>query len=155
MIDPQHLGRSFGPYAYTVSRAQIARFADALGDRNPIYHDLAAARAAGFADLPAPPTLATSFGLWANPALLADLAAIGAPLPRLLHGEQSYCYYAPICAGDTLIARAAIVELEAKAGRRGPFQRMTLETMLTNQRGELALLDRLAVVVRADAPREV
>ncbi|MBX0326926.1 MaoC family dehydratase N-terminal domain-containing protein [Oscillochloris sp. ZM17-4] len=148
MISADTLGRSFGPYTYTVERERVRLLAAAVGELAPAYHDLAAARAAGLPDLPAPPTLATCYGLWANPALLADLAALGAPLPRLLHGEQSYSYHAPVFAGDTLRSTTTVVGLEQKRGQSGPFELLTLETRLHNQRGELAIVDRLVVVVR-------
>jgi acyl dehydratase len=151
MISDDNLGRSFGPYTYHVERGRVARLAAALGEAAPIYHDLGAAQAAGLADLPAPPTMATCFGLWANEALLAELAAIGAPLPCLLHGEQSYAYYAPLLAGDTLTSTTTIVGLEQKRGQSGPFQLLTLETLLVNQHGELAILDRLVVVARGES----
>ncbi|HMQ31178.1 MAG TPA: MaoC family dehydratase N-terminal domain-containing protein [Chloroflexaceae bacterium] len=148
MIDPANLGRSFGPYSVTVERAHVRALATTLGLDDPRYHEVAAARAAGLPDLPAPPTLPTRYGLWANPPLLADLAALGAPLPRLLHGEQGYSYLAPVFAGDTLTASPAIVGLERKAGQSGPFELLTLETRWRNQRGEEAVVDRLVVVVR-------
>jgi acyl dehydratase len=151
MIHADALGRTFGPYTYPVERERIRQLAAAIGESDPRYHDVAAARAAGLPDLPAPPTLATCYGLWANPALLDDLAAIGAPLPRLLHGEQVYAYHAPLFAGDTLTSTTTIVGLEQKRGQSGPFERLTLETSLRNQRGELAIVDRLVVVVRGDA----
>jgi acyl dehydratase len=151
MIHADNLGRSFGPYIYLVERERIRQLATAIGEIDPRYYDVAAAQAAGLPDLPAPPTLATCYGLWANQALLDELAAIGAPLPRLLHGEQSYVYHAPLFAGDTLTSKTTIIELEQKRGQSGPFERLTLETSLRNQRGELALIDRLVVVVRGDA----
>lgn len=147
MISPDHLGRSFGPYSYHVDRERVSALAAALGETDPVYHDLAAARAAGLPDLPAPPTLATCYGLWANSALLDELAAIGAPLPRLLHGEQAYRFHAPIFAGDTLSSTTTIVDLKQKQGQGGPFELLTLETRLHNGRGELAIVDTLVVVV--------
>lgn len=147
MIDPTHLGRSFGPYTVMVQREQIRRFAETLGLPERVYYDEAEARAAGLPDLPAPPTLATCYGLWANPALLAELDSLGAPLLRLLHGEQSYVYHTPVFAGDTLTGAPTIAGLARKDGRRGPFQVLTLETRWRNQRAELAITDRLVVVV--------
>ncbi len=150
MIDPSNLGRAFGPYSVTVEREHVRALAQTLGVVDPRYHELEAARAAGLPDLPAPPTLPTRYGLWANPPLLAELAAIGAPLPRLLHGEQSYSYLAPVFAGDTLTASPAIVALEAKAGQSGPFELLTLETRWRNQHGAETVVDRLVVVVRGE-----
>lgn len=150
MIDQANLGRHFGPYQVTVTREAIQAMATTLGATEPLYHDLAAAQAAGYPDLVAPPTLPTRYGLWANPALLAELDALGAPLPRLLHGEQLYQYNVPILAGDTLTSQPTIVGLERKQGQSGPFELLTLETRWINQRGEEALVDRLVVVVRGE-----
>ncbi len=150
MIELSNLGRSFGPYTVVVTREHVRDLATVLGERDPRYHELEAARAAGLPDLPALPTLATRYGLWANQALLAELEAIGAPLPRLLHGEQHYSYLAPLFAGDTLTASPAIVGLERKHGQSGPFELLTLETRWHNQRGDVTIVDRLVVVVRGD-----
>ncbi|NTV63451.1 MAG: hypothetical protein HGA65_07930 [Oscillochloris sp.] len=151
MISADHVGRVFGPYVYPVEAARISRLAAAVGEQHPLYHDEFAARAAGLPALPAPPTLATCYGLWANQALLAELDALGAPLPRQLHGEQHYTYFAPVFAGDTLTARVTLAGLEQKRGQSGPFQLLTLETHLQNQRGELAIVDRLVSVLRGAA----
>ncbi|NCC32898.1 MAG: MaoC family dehydratase [Chloroflexia bacterium] len=150
MIDPANLGRTFGPYTVTVEREHIRALATVLGETDPIYHSVEAAQAAGMPDLPAPPTLATRYGLWANSALLAELEALGAPLPRLLHGEQSYEYHLPIFAGDELIAAPELVQLEQKMGKSGPFEVLTLETCWYNDQSELVLTDQLVVVVRGE-----
>ncbi|NJN17611.1 MAG: MaoC family dehydratase [Oscillochloris sp.] len=43
MIDQTQIGRAFGPYTYRVTRAQIARFAAAIGLPEAYYRDPAAA----------------------------------------------------------------------------------------------------------------
>lgn len=154
MINAEHLGRSFGPYIYPVERERIRLLTSAIGEDDLIYHDITVAQAAGLPDLPAPPTLATVYGLWANQALLDALGAIGAPLPRLLHGEQLYRYYAPVFGGDTLTSTTTIVGLEQKRGQSGLFELLTLETILHNQHGELVIVDRLVVVVRGDTEEQ-
>lgn len=132
MLDPASLGRSFGPYTVAVDAGRLRMLAEVVGD----------------AGLGVPPTFPTCYGLWANTALLAELDALGAPLPRLLHGEQRYSFHAPVAPGDTLTAEPRIAGLEQKSGRSGPFQLVTLETRWHNQRGELAVVDTLVVVVR-------
>ncbi|EFO78917.1 MaoC domain protein dehydratase [Oscillochloris trichoides DG-6] len=148
MISAEHLGRRFGPYVYPVERERISQLAAAVGELHPIYHDRAAAQSAGLPDLPAPPTLATCYGLWANVALLHELAEIHALLPRMLHGEQHYTYHTPVYAGDTLTATSEITSIVHKHGQTGPFDLLTLETQLVNQHGALAITDRLVAVVR-------
>lgn len=148
MIDATHIGATFPPFVYEVERGQIRAFAAALGDPSPLYRDVAAAQAAGYPDLPAPPTFATRFGLWANPTLIARLEELGAPYIRMLHGEQTYTYYAPICAGDVITAVSRIAEIRQREGGSGPLTLLTLETTFTNQRGEPVGAEQMVVVVR-------
>ena len=51
-----------------VSRVKIMEFAESIGDPNPVYRDLAAARLAGYCDVIAPPTFA---GVVVVPASIA------------------------------------------------------------------------------------
>ena len=50
------LGVESEPTVHEVERGAIRRFADAVGDPNPLYRDPDAARDAGYADVIAPPT---------------------------------------------------------------------------------------------------
>ena len=60
-VDPTWVGKPFPyPMSYIVGVEKIRNFAEAIGDDNPIYWDRAAARAAGHADLVAPPTFGVS-----------------------------------------------------------------------------------------------
>jgi acyl dehydratase len=58
---------------YEVSRLKIMEYAQAIGDPNPVYRDLDAARQAGYPDVIAPPTFA------AVVALPASIAAVRIP----------------------------------------------------------------------------
>lgn len=102
MIDRSWIGVRSEPRFVDVERGQLRFFAKATGETNPIYSDLAAARAAGHRDLPAPPTFAFSLAL-AAPARRGDiLADMGVDPKRVLHGEQSFRHLAGIYAGDTI-----------------------------------------------------
>lgn len=147
MIDPSLAGKVFAPVTHEVERTHIRKLATVLNDTNPLFHDPAAARAAGFADLPAPPTLPIVFSLWANEPLLDELQALGASLLQMLHGEQHYSYHAPICAGDVLTAQPALGSIIEKQAASGPMQLLTLITSFSNQRGEPVAEERLLVVL--------
>jgi acyl dehydratase len=65
---------------------------------------------------------------------------------RAVHGEQSFVYHAPICAGDTIGGRQRIVDYFEKKG--GALQFITTEMRLVNQDG-LPVCDlRMGIVVR-------
>ncbi|MCY4428715.1 MAG: MaoC family dehydratase N-terminal domain-containing protein [Halieaceae bacterium] len=55
----QYLGQRFGPFHCwdPVNASMIRHWCEAMGDTNPIYTDVAAARAHGHAGLVAPPTM--------------------------------------------------------------------------------------------------
>ncbi|MGR3780209.1 MAG: FAS1-like dehydratase domain-containing protein, partial [Albimonas sp.] len=63
MIDRKYIGREMAPLTVDVERGQLLFFAKATGQTDPIYIDEAAARAAGYRALPAPPTFLFSLDL--------------------------------------------------------------------------------------------
>jgi acyl dehydratase len=55
-VDTSVIGKPTGAYRVRVERGPVEFFASAVKDANPVYHDPAAAKAAGFDGIPAPPT---------------------------------------------------------------------------------------------------
>ena len=56
------VGKTYPPVSYAVGREKVREFAAAVGEENPLHHDVDAARAAGYADVVAPPMFAVVFG---------------------------------------------------------------------------------------------
>ena len=77
MIDRKFIGHQLQPSVLTVDRTRLQFFAKAIGEKDPIYTDRAAAQAAGYADVPAPPTFlfAAELDSGANDQLLVDLTS--------------------------------------------------------------------------------
>ena len=100
---------------YQVTRVKIREFADALGDRNPLHHDVQAARRAGHADLVAPPTFAIVVTREAGQALIR-LPGLGLDYSRVVHGEQGFQHVQPIVAGQELTTTLEITAMRT-AGR--------------------------------------
>src|SRR6266511_5721929 len=95
MVDRTLIGRESEPTVHEVEKNAIRRFAEALGDPNPVYVDEIAARAAGFPSLVAPPTFAVSLASNERFRHSLDLGT-----RNILHGEQSFEYARPIVAGE-------------------------------------------------------
>ena len=111
-INPDYAGRAFEPSEpYEVSRVKIAEFADAIGEPSPLCRDRAAAQAAGYPDVIAPPTFAivitsaVSFKLMSDPGLGVNYAMV-------VHGEQSFSYARPLHAGDVVVAQSTIESIK-------------------------------------------
>lgn len=146
MIDRKFIERVYPPHTIEVEKGRLRFFAKTIGETNPIYTDEAAAQASGYRSLPAPPTfthcLATEpgdAGQW--------LGEMGIDISRILHGEQSFTYYAPVCAGDTLTFQARISDIYDKKG--GALEFIVRETTVKNQQGELVAEQRAVIVVRS------
>lgn len=145
MIDRKFIGYQLKPSVLTVDRTRLQFFAKAIGEKDPVYVDPAAAKAAGYADVPAPPTFlfAAELDSGANDQLLADLDI---PLAKLLHGEQSFRYLKPVCAGDTVTVQSTITDIYDKKG--GKLEFAVKDSRVTNQREELVAELRTVLVVR-------
>lgn len=145
MIDRSHIGRELAPLTVDVEKGQLQFFAKATGQTDPRYLDEAAARGAGYAALPAPPTFLFSLDLM-QPDPFALYRELGVDLNRILHGEQRFRYGTPICAGDRITLKTRIADLYDK--KNGAMEFIVLETDAVNQRGEDAGGMTRVVVVR-------
>ena len=111
-INPEYAGRTFEPSEpYEVSRVKIAEFATAIGDSSPLCRDRAAAQAAGYPDVIAPPTFAIVITSGANARLMAD-PGLGVNYAMVVHGEQSFTHSRPLHAGDVVVAQSTIESIK-------------------------------------------
>ena len=79
------IGRPTGTTVVTVERGQLALFAAAVKDDNPVYRDPRAAESAGLPGIPAPPTYPFVMGNFgAFPELQTDDAPSGNPMAEVL-----------------------------------------------------------------------
>jgi acyl dehydratase len=111
-INPEYAGRTFEPSEpYEVSRVKIAEFATAIGDSSPLCRDRAAAQAAGYPDVIAPPTFAIVVLAGGNAKLMTD-PGLGVNYAMVVHGEQSFTHSRPLRAGDVVVAQATIESIK-------------------------------------------
>jgi acyl dehydratase len=143
-INRDYAGRVFpASEPYEVSRVKIAEFAAAIGDANPVYRDRAAARAAGHADVIAPPTFAIVISMAGSGAALAD-PGLGLNYAMVVHGEQRFTYTRPLVAGDVVTAQVTLTEIR-DAGRN---VMLTTSTAITTVIGELVCTALSSIVER-------
>jgi acyl dehydratase len=107
-VNKDYAGRTFpATQPYEVSRVKIAEFADAIGDRNPVYRDRGAAVAAGYPDVIAPPTFPIVVTMAASRQAITD-PGLGINYALVVHGEQRFSYARPLRAGDVVTAQSTI-----------------------------------------------
>jgi acyl dehydratase len=115
-VNPDFAGRTFPPSEpYEVSRVKIAEFAQAIGDLSPLCRDRAAAQAAGYPDVIAPPTFAIVITM-ASTTDLAHDPDLGLNYAMVVHGVQSFTHARPLHAGDVVVATTTIESIRATGG---------------------------------------
>lgn len=145
MIDKKHIGRTTPPQTVDVEKGRLKFFAKAIGETDPVYTDEEAAKAAGYSALPAPPTFAFCLEMETN-SLWDNIAAMGVPVGKILHGSQTFKYLAPILAGDNITFVTKVSDIYDKKG--GKMEFIIEDTTATNQDGTpVAELQRVIVVI--------
>jgi acyl dehydratase len=131
-INKDYVGRTFPATApYEVSRVKVAEFADAIGDPNPVFHDRAAAQAAGYPDVIAPPTFAVVVAMASSRTAVGD-PGLGLNYAMVVHGEQRFDYSRPLHAGDVVTAQSTISAIREV----GSITMLTTETQIRTVDGE-------------------
>lgn len=126
----------------TIVARDFQRWAAAVGDHNPLYFDVEAARAHGHRGLLMPPLfLSTRLG---DVTRLDTLRPDGIPrsvdddmpLPRRrMAGSEDWAFHHPVYAGDVIHWRKELVGLEEKEGRSGAFVVIRWVTTYSNADG--------------------
>ena len=113
------IGKPLTPKTIEVTRNKIRELAAATGDDNPVYHEVEAAREAGYKDLAMPLTFPTTFNFQGRLPRGASQEDLGIPKVGTLHGEEEYTYLAPIYPGDVLNGQQKIASIVDKKGSMG------------------------------------
>lgn len=131
-INKDYIGRIFRATApYEVCRVKIAEFAEAIGDPNPVFRDRAAAQAAGYPDVIAPPTFAIVISMAASGMAVGD-PGLGLNYAMVVHGDQRFEYSRPLRAGDVVTAQSTIAGIR----EAGSITVLTTETQIRTVDGE-------------------
>lgn len=133
MLDKADIGKIFPSVTADVEKGRLRFFAKATGENNPIYFDEEAAINAGYTSIPVPPTFFFSLKMDV-PNPFENFENLGAPLEKILHGNQEFTYYKPAVAGDTLTFESIVVDIYNKKG--GALEFLVEQTKVSNQRNE-------------------
>lgn len=143
-VKTEAVGKTWPPMTYAVGREKIREFAHATGETDPLCLDLDAARAAGFADLVAPPMFAVVYGMPAIAPGMFD-PEVGIDFARLVHGGQQFTWGELVVAGDEITTTATLTDVSERSGN-GFY---VFETRSVNQRGADVCTGVWSNVVRA------
>ncbi|MER3387690.1 MAG: MaoC family dehydratase N-terminal domain-containing protein [Microcella pacifica] len=145
-MNPDLTEREFAPTpAYLVGREKVREFARAVLATSPLHHDPAAAQAAGYADVVAPPTFPIVIAEATLQQLLAEPDA-GIDFSRVVHGDQRFTYTRPIVAGDELTATLRVTSIKTLGGN----SMVASESTMVDAAGAHVVTSVSTLVVRGD-----
>jgi acyl dehydratase len=142
-VDTKAAGKTYEPKTYAVGREKIREYANAVGETNPVHLDLDAARAAGYADLVAPPMFAVVYSAPAMAPAVLD-PDVGLNLAMMVHGGQEFVWGKPVVAGDEITTTATVKDISERDGK-GFY---VFETVSTNQDGDTVATGTWTNIVR-------
>ncbi len=142
-----------------VTANEIRRYCTSIDERNPLYTDAAAARAAGYADVISPPLFN---GSCTRPSpFLSEFLADGqfedtAPpglghLQTMLAG-QSWELARPAVAGEKVVEVFTTKSITERQGATGPIVFVEKEAVMTTLDGELIERDTYTLILRQPPP---
>ena len=142
-VNTDAIGKTYPQTVYAVGREKIKEYAFAVGEHNPIHLDHEAARAAGFADVVAPPMFAV---VYSNAAILPGLfdPEVGIDFAHMVHGAQEFRWGPLVVAGDEIETTATVKDISHRRG----MAFFAFETVSLNQRGETVCTGTWTNIVR-------
>lgn len=132
------------PFSFEIERGKIKEFAMAIGDKNPLYYDIMAAREQGYRDIPVPPTFPTVIDMWGGLDFETIIDRLGLDPLKVLHGGQEYRYMADICAGDTVTAYPELTSAFEKRNLRF----FVIDAVYENSDGKQVLSSKSTIIER-------
>ena len=142
-VDTAAIGKAFPPHLYAVGREKVREYALAVGETNPLHLDVEVARAAGHADVVAPPMFAVVYSAAAMGPAIFD-PEVGMNFAMMVHGGQEFEWGPLVVAGDEITTTATVKDISERDGR-GYY---IFETRSTNQDGETVCVGTWTNIVR-------
>jgi acyl dehydratase len=142
-VKTEAVGKSYAPVVYAVGREKIKEYANAVGETNPVYLDPEAARAAGYADVVAPPMFAVVYSAPAMGPAIFD-PDVGINFATMVHGGQEFVWGPPVVAGDEITTTTSVKDIS----ERGGMGFYVFESVSTNQKGETVCTATWTNIVR-------
>ena len=149
--------REYPEFDFQVTSTDIARFAHATGETNPIHFNRAEAIDAGYTDVVAPTMFPYAIRQHASALVGHDeLEPDGSPsadVPplstrRAMAGETAIEFGPRIVAGDMITVSKRLNDMYEKHGRSGPLVFVEMEFSFTNQRGETVARESFTRIYR-------
>ena len=129
-----------------IEKGLVRRFAEAIGDPNPLWRDEEYAKKTKHEGLIAPPEIVVSATI-SGGHIYRDKLEVEAPSERAVAGEGQWEFFQPIRVGDVLTTThklADVYERVRKDGSKMVF--LVYEETHRNQKGEVVAISRSSII---------
>ena len=135
------IGVESEPTIVLIEKEPIRRFAEAIGDPNPVYHDEEYAKKLGYRSIITPPGYHPQYSYPIKRGG-REGPRFRMPFARNLNGGNEYEFFEPIQAGDVLSITNRLGDIYERDGRMGKMLFTISETVFRNQKSETVLIMR-------------
>jgi acyl dehydratase len=142
-LKTEAIGKSYEPVTYAVGREKVREYAAAVGETSPLHHDVDAARAAGYADVVAPPMFAVVYAARSVAPAIFD-PDVGLNFAMMVHGGQEFRWGPLVIAGDEITTTTTVKDISDRRGM-GFY---VFESISNNQSGETVCTATWTNIVR-------
>ena len=155
-------GQVYCTSTFDIDRESIRRFALAVGDMNPLYHDAKYAANTRYGSIIAPPGFISSIWFWEDHSpirpddderrkkgllgLIFDIADAG--YPSAIDSSIDYEFILPVKAGDTITSTLVIKDIRERNSEEGSLVFLITDTEYVNQKGETVAMVRMTTIHR-------
>ena len=114
------VGERSGAVVNGVEKGAVRKFAEAIGDSNPLYVDEEAAKGSRYGGVIAPPTFPRTLEYgW--------IEDMGWPESGMIHGEHRTSYQRPLRVGEQVYCYTRLKDYHEKEGREGTLGFVIIE----------------------------
>ena len=119
-LDRKLEGKTYQEVPFEVTADHIERFAEAIGDSNPLYVGEEAAKGSRYGGVIAPPTFPRTLEYgW--------IEDMGWPESGMIHGEHRTSYERPLRVGEQVYCYTRLKDYHEKEGREGTLGFVIIE----------------------------
>lgn len=131
-----------------VEKGAVKKFAEAIGDMDPLYSDEEVGKRSIYQQNIAPPTFPVTFEY-------ARIEGLDLPTKGLIHGEQSFHYRRPLVVGDVVYCSAKVADYYERAGKMGTMGFLVIHRSGKDQDQELIYEEKQVIIISEQVRKEL
>ncbi len=145
----EHLiGKRSNKVINVVERGAVKKFAEAIGDPDPIYVDRDYAAETRYKTTIAPPTFPMVFDY-------GEIKGLDTHKAGLIHGEQIFEYERPLLVGEALTCFSEVENYYERAGSMGSMGFLTIKSTGEDEEGSEVFTSKIIIIITEAVRKEM